>query len=107
MTDCAINGGNSGGPIFNSVGEVIGVIVSSRIHADGSATEGMNYAIPVNIAEDFLDGKLTMVNVNRDQTPVNYLSAESFHPECPYCHRHNTDVENNIGYCYDCEREFG
>ena len=54
MTDCAINGGNSGGPIFNSQGIAIGVIVSSRIQSDGSATEGMNYAIPVNIVKDFL-----------------------------------------------------
>ena len=54
MTDCAINGGNSGGPIFNAQGIAIGVIVSSRIHADGSATEGMNYAIPANIVKDFL-----------------------------------------------------
>ncbi len=54
MTDCAINGGNSGGPIFNSKGRVIGVIVSSRIQSDGSATEGMNYAIPISTVEAFL-----------------------------------------------------
>lgn len=54
MTDCAINGGNSGGPIFNAKGDVIGVICSKRLKADGSATEGMNYAIPINIAERFL-----------------------------------------------------
>jgi len=54
MTDCAINGGNSGGPIFNSSGIAIGVIVSSRINRDGSATEGMNYAIPADIVLDFI-----------------------------------------------------
>ncbi|MBQ8381033.1 MAG: trypsin-like peptidase domain-containing protein [Clostridia bacterium] len=54
MTDCAINGGNSGGPIFNSEGIAIGVIVSSRIQRDGSATEGMNYAIPADIVLDFI-----------------------------------------------------
>ncbi|MDD6846029.1 MAG: trypsin-like peptidase domain-containing protein, partial [bacterium] len=41
MTDCAINGGNSGGPIFNADGEVIGAIVSSIPTA-----KGMNFAIP-------------------------------------------------------------
>ena len=55
MTDCAINGGNSGGPIFNSKGVAIGVIVSSRIKSDGSATEGMNYAIPADIVKEFLN----------------------------------------------------
>ena len=56
MTDCAINGGNSGGPIFNSRGLAIGVIVSSRLQSDGSPTEGMNYAIPSFIVEEFIDG---------------------------------------------------
>lgn len=54
MTDCAINGGNSGGPIFNADGIAIGTIVSSRIQRDGSATEGMNYAIPADIVLDFI-----------------------------------------------------
>ncbi len=53
MTDCAINGGNSGGPIFNAQGIAIGVIVASRIKSDGTATEGMNYAIPADIVKDF------------------------------------------------------
>lgn len=64
MTDCAVNGGNSGGPIFNGKGEVIGAIVSSRVHQDGSATEGMNYAIPSYIVQEFLSGKHTAVKVS-------------------------------------------
>ncbi len=41
MTDCAVNHGNSGGPIFNEKGYVIGAIVSGITQA-----EGMNFAIP-------------------------------------------------------------
>lgn len=50
MTDCAINGGNSGGPIFNSKGCVIGAIVSSIKRA-----EGMNFAIPSKTIQEFLN----------------------------------------------------
>lgn len=54
MTDCAINGGNSGGPIFNVDGEVIGTICSSRVKSDGSDVKGMNYAIPITFTEELL-----------------------------------------------------
>ncbi len=49
MTDCAVNGGNSGGPIFNDRGLVIGVIVSGI-----SDAEGMNFAIPADTVMGFL-----------------------------------------------------
>ncbi len=49
MTDCAINGGNSGGPIFNESGVAIGVIVSSIRDA-----EGMNFAIPLDTTISFI-----------------------------------------------------
>ncbi len=49
MTDCAVNGGNSGGPIFNGSGEIIGAIVSGITGA-----EGMNFAIPINQVKDFI-----------------------------------------------------
>lgn len=49
MTDCAVNGGNSGGPIFNESGKVIGAIVSGIDNA-----EGMNFAIPIDQIIDFL-----------------------------------------------------
>ena len=49
MTDCAINGGNSGGPIFNEAGIAIGVIVSSIRDA-----EGMNFAIPMDTTLKFI-----------------------------------------------------
>lgn len=49
MTDVAANHGNSGGPLYNDAGEVIGVLVAGIDHA-----EGMNYAIPVNIVDSFM-----------------------------------------------------
>lgn len=44
MTDCAVNRGNSGGPVFNEAGEVAGTIVAVT-----TAAEGMNYAIPADV----------------------------------------------------------
>ncbi|MGM9609415.1 MAG: S1C family serine protease [Eubacteriales bacterium] len=49
MTDCAVNPGNSGGPIFNTAGTAIGVIVSGI-----DSAEGMNFAIPASTVEAFL-----------------------------------------------------
>lgn len=49
MTDCAVNGGNSGGPIFNQRGHVIGAIVSGITKA-----ERMNFAIPSSTVMAFL-----------------------------------------------------
>lgn len=47
-TDTAINGGNSGGGLFNSNGELIG-IVNAKITS--SSIENIGYAIPSNVAE--------------------------------------------------------
>lgn len=54
LTDCPINGGNSGGPIFNDEGLVIGTMVASGKCFDGSDAEGMNYAIPAIEVEKFI-----------------------------------------------------
>ena len=53
--DAAVNHGNSGGPVYNSRGEIIGVVTAK---ADDSGVEGLGFAIPINdayhIAEDLV-----------------------------------------------------
>lgn len=49
LSDVATNPGNSGGPLFNSNGEVIGVCVLKKKDA-----EGMNYFIPINDVKQIL-----------------------------------------------------
>ncbi len=60
QTDAAINSGNSGGPLCNANGEVIG-ITSLKLVNDG--IEGMGFAIPIedaiDKAEDIINGEVT------------------------------------------------
>lgn len=92
MTDCAVNGGNSGGPMFNEKGEVIGTIVSGIDRA-----EGMNFAIPCDDVVNFIKKSAPAVKITR-------YGASS--KACPRCGSTNTDLENGIYYCYNCENEF-
>ena len=51
QTDCAINSGNSGGPLFNSHGEVIGIVsakYSSGSNTSSASVEGLGFAIPMD-----------------------------------------------------------
>ncbi len=51
QTDCAVNRGNSGGPLFNTYGEVVG-IVSAKYSSTG--VEGLSFAIPINRVIDLV-----------------------------------------------------
>ncbi len=48
QTDAAINPGNSGGPLVNSVGDVVGI--NSFIFSMSGGSQGVGFAIPVNVA---------------------------------------------------------
>jgi serine protease Do len=48
QTDAAVNPGNSGGPLFNTRGEVIGI--NSQIYSRDGGYMGLSFAIPVNVA---------------------------------------------------------
>ena len=49
QTNCAINSGNSGGPLFNAYGEVIGITTAKMSSSGSSASvEGLGFAVPIN-----------------------------------------------------------
>lgn len=48
QTDCAINSGNSGGPLFNTYGEVIGIVSAKYSTYANTTVEGLGFAIPIN-----------------------------------------------------------
>jgi S1-C subfamily serine protease len=53
QTDAPINRGNSGGPLFDSRGRVIGI--NAQIRSDTGANEGVGFAIPINAAKRSLE----------------------------------------------------
>lgn len=54
QVDAAVNPGNSGGPIFNGRGEVVGVMTSKFSHPSGIVPEGMSFAVPITYATPLL-----------------------------------------------------
>jgi len=62
QTDAAINHGNSGGPLLNSRGQVIGI--NSQIESTGGGGEGVGFAVPVDTVRRSLDELRTKGHVD-------------------------------------------
>jgi S1-C subfamily serine protease len=72
QTDAAINRGNSGGPLINSRGEVIGI--NSAIYTPSGTTAGIGFAIPINTAKAIAHDLMTEGRVRRAYLGVETLS---------------------------------
>ena len=85
QTDAAINSGNSGGPLFNMNGEVIGITTAkySGNSASGASIEGIGFAIPINDVRDLLEdlaanGRSTSPYLGVSVTDMDAAAAEYF-----------------------------
>jgi serine protease Do len=68
QTDASINRGNSGGPMFNLEGEVIGI--NTAIFSPSGGSVGIGFAIPVNMARKITEQLAAYGSVKRGQLGV-------------------------------------
>jgi len=68
QTDVALNPGNSGGPLFNQRGEVVGV--NSRIFSGTGGYMGLSFSIPIDVAMDVVQQLKTTGKVTRSYLGV-------------------------------------
>ena len=71
QTDATINSGNSGGPLFNSKGQVIGINT-----AKASSGEGMGFAIPINVAKPIVAQVKASGNYERPYIGISGISLQ-------------------------------
>ena len=81
QTDVAVNPGNSGGPLFNTRGEVVGI--NSQIYSQTGGFEGLSFAIPINVAlkmeqKIVATGKVEHARLGVSVQDVNQTLANSF-----------------------------
>ena len=70
QTDAAINSGNSGGPLCNANGEVIGI---TNMKIASSSVEGMGFAIPIETAVDY-----ALKFINKESISRPYLGVTMY-----------------------------
>jgi serine protease Do len=81
QTDVAVNPGNSGGPLFNLRGEVVGI--NSQIYSRSGGYQGVSFAIPIDVAMDVerqlqASGHVTRGRIGVGIQDVDQALAESF-----------------------------
>jgi serine protease Do len=86
QTDVAVNPGNSGGPLFDGYGNVVGI--NSQIYSNTGGFQGVAFAIPIEVAtriqnEILKTGKVEHAHLGIGIQPVDASLAKSFHLDMP------------------------
>lgn len=81
QSDVAVNPGNSGGPLFNLDGEVVGI--NSQIYSRSGGYEGISFAIPIAVANNVAEQLIKSGHVSRGRIgvtiqAVSAATAENF-----------------------------
>jgi serine protease Do len=86
QTDAAVNPGNSGGPLFDASGQVVGI--NAQIYSNSGGYQGVSFAIPINVAVQIKDqivktGKVTHARLGVEVQTLNQSLARSFNLQSP------------------------
>lgn len=77
QTDAAINNGNSGGPLLNSMGQVVGInTLVVRATNSGNVAEGLGFAIPSNLVRDISAQLIAKGSVERPYIGITYQEVD-------------------------------
>ena len=81
QTDAAVNPGNSGGPLFDGNGAVVGI--NAQIYSQSGGYQGLSFAIPINVALKVKDqivatGRASHARLGVTVQDLNQALAESF-----------------------------
>jgi 2-alkenal reductase len=75
QTDAPINSGNSGGPLINSVGQVVG-INTLVVRGGGSEAEGLGFAVPSNTIQAVAEQLIADGQVNRPYLGITFQPVD-------------------------------
>jgi serine protease Do len=86
QTDAAVNPGNSGGPLFDATGSVVGI--NAQIYSNSGGFQGVSFAIPINLAVQVKDqivktGKVAHSRLGVEVQTLDQSLANSFKLSSP------------------------
>jgi serine protease Do len=86
QTDAAVNPGNSGGPLFDADGAVVGI--NAQIYSNSGGYQGVSFAIPINLAVQIKDqivktGKVAHSRLGVEVQTLDQSLADSFKIKSP------------------------
>jgi serine protease Do len=86
QTDAAVNPGNSGGPLFDANGSVVGI--NAQIYTNSGGYQGVSFAIPINLAVQIKDqivktGKVAHSRLGVEVQTLDQSLADSFKLKSP------------------------